>query len=238
METFENIKTWQNLVFLGFLLLVIYWVIKLLSYFIARLARKNVTNKIIVAYFNKTLLIFKPIAILLLLLNFISINFITHSLLLAIVAVFGYKHINNYINGIIIKINPLIGKGTLLEIGEYQGEIKQMLPFGMVVSTETGERFINYSEIESKGFAVKSNETSLLRQTLFLQTELSKDDILDLLFENPILNNEEYPAVKATEKEKQYKLQYSLESGASSEDLMAFLNEKNINTTQTINKSN
>lgn len=235
METIEHINTWNGLFAMLVFLVLLYWVVKVFTYSITNFTKKTVTHKKIVNFLNQLLLLFKPIAAILLLLDFITINPIAHTILLVIIGVFGFKHINNYINGIIMKISPLIGKGAAFETGEHLGEIKQMLPLGLLLSTETGERFISYTEIATNGFAVKSNENNLLRQTLFLETEFSKDTILDLLFDNPILNYEDNPSLKNTEKANQYALKYSLENGASSEDLIAFLNQQNIKTNTTIN---
>lgn len=238
METIENINTWRGLLVLLIFLFLFYWVVKVLTYGIANYTKKNVTHKKVVSFLERLLLLFKPIAVLLLLLDFITINPISHTILLAVVGVLGHKHIHNYINGIILKINPLIDVGALLETGKHQGEIKQLLPLGMLLRTETGERFLSYSEVETKGFAVKSYENSSLRQILFLKTEVKRDAILDLLFDNPILNYKDQPSLKATEKANEYKLQYSLENGASSEDLIAFLIERNISSNKSINTSN
>ena len=113
------------------------------------------------------------------------------------------------------------------------GEIKKFLSFGLILSTEKGERFVNYSTIEENGFAIDSNEHSALRQTMFLETKLEKDKILDLLFDNPILDLTERPVLKNSKKEHMLRLQYSLETGASTEDLVAFFQANDIITQST-----
>ena len=238
METIENINTWEGFLVLLILLILCYWLFKFLIYITLHFTRKNATSRKITRQLNRVLIIFKPLAVFLLLLHLISINPINHSILLVIIGVFGFKPINNYINGIILKMNPLIEIGALLETNTYQGEIKKMLPFGLVLNTEIGERFINYSKIENKGFAVKSNNKSLLRQTLYIKSQLSKEKILDFLFDNPILNNADFPSLKNTEETDVYKLQYSLENGASSQELITFLTENNSITTATYKPTN
>ncbi len=190
--------------------------------------------KRIIRILDKAILLYKPIAVSIFLLGFISINYITHTILLVAIGVFGYGHIRNYISGVFFKINPLIHKGTVFNFENSEGEIKSLLPFGMIMNTESGEQYINYFNIEKKGFAVKSNEEdNVLRQTLFLRTSLTKEQIIDTLFDNPILDFNEKPILKNTEKEGQLKLQYSMENGAATEDLVAFLEEQDIETSLT-----
>ena len=233
METFNNLYTWQGLLATVIFLLAIYWLLKLILFLIEQIGIKNALNKKLVGGLDKVLLVYKPVSAILILLGFISINYIIHSLLLLIVGVFAFQHIKNYINGIFLKINPLIQQGALISIDTHGGEIKKMLPFGMIINTETGERYINYSAIEKDGFAISSNENSVLRQTLYLDTEISSEDILDYLFDNPILNFKEQPTLRNSEKENILKLQYTLEVGASTEDLVAYLNQNNITTSLT-----
>jgi hypothetical protein len=222
MENIDTIETWRGLLFLTFVLFLVYWVLKGFVFILGKYGKKTITNRSVVRVLKKLLIIFKPFALLVIILDFISINLITHSVLLMIISVFGYKHIKNYLNGTFLKLNPLIDKGALLEYDSHKGEIKKLLPLGIIFSTEKGERYVNYSTIEEKGFAVNSSENTALRQTLYLETELSKEEILDLLFDNPILNFQEAPSLKSSSAENGLKLQYTLESGASTEDLIAF----------------
>lgn len=235
METIPQFNTWQGLFSLVILLLALYWLFKLISYALEQFAKRNIANKRTILAIKKGLILFKPVALFLILLNFISINYITHTILLVIIGVFGYKHIKNYLNGISLKINPLINQGAVINTDIYKGEIKTLLPFGLILNTEAGERFINYSNIEHNGFAIASNDTRLLRQTLYLKSEdKTREQVLDILFDNPILNYEENPTLKKAE-DNQLKLQYTLESGATTEALIAFLEDKNITTNLTNN---
>lgn len=234
METIPQLNTWQGLIALVVLLIVLYWLLKLIAYALKQFAKRNITNKKTIVGITKVLIIYKPIATLLILLDFILINYIIHTIILIVVCVFGYSQIKNYIHGIFLKLNPLITNGAMVVISDFNGEIKKMLPLGLILNTENGERFINYATIESSGFAIKSNDTSLLRQTLYLHTDKTQQQVLDMVFDNPILNYEENPTIKVTEN-KFLKLQYTLEAGATTETLIAFLEKQNIKSTLTNN---
>lgn len=234
METIPQLNTWQGLFSLVILLIALYWLLKLIAYALKQFAKRNITNKKTIVAITKVLIVYKPIATLLILLDFIFINYIIHTIVLVIVGVFAYSQIKNYVNGIFLKLNPLINNGAIINVSQFSGEIKKLLPLGLILNTENGERFINYTTIESGGFAIKSNDNSLLRQTLYLETDKNEQQILDVLFDNPILNYEENPSVKATENNF-FKLQYTLETGATTETLISFLENKNIKTTLTNN---
>lgn len=234
METEFKLNTWFGLFSLSIILLACYWVLRLAKFLVEKIAIRNVTNKRIITVINRALLLFKPVGVMLLLLGFISINYVTHTILLLMISVFGYHHIKNYIFGLFLKMNPLIKEGAILQIGNLAGQLKRFLPFGVVFNTEKGECYINYSSIEQKEFAVNSNNEDVLRQTLFLDTKLSQEAILDLLFDNPIIDFNEKPIIKFDDSINVLKLQYTLENGASTQDLIAFFKAHNINTTTKI----
>lgn len=235
MENIETLTTWNGLFGQLILLLVIFWMLKLVTYFGQRFAKKNVSNKKIINLLLKAQLYYKPVAISLLTLGFISINYITHSTLALFVSVFTFFYIKNYVSGIFFSANPLISKGAYITIGDFKGEVKNLQAFGLIINTEYGERFINYTKIENLGFAINSNVHTKLRQTLYLHTQLTKEQVLNLIFDNPILDFGQKPSIKNSETPQVYQFQYTLENGAVAEDLIAFLNENKIETSITNN---
>ena len=235
MENIETLYTWSGLLGLLVLLAVCYWILKLLTYIGERFAKKNVTNKKIISFLKKGMLFYKPIAISFLLLDFISINYITHSILLVFISLFGFYYIKNYVSGIFFRANPLVSKDAFITIGDFKGEVKSLQSFGLIINAEYGERFINYTEIENLGFAIYSNVNTKLRQTLYLRTQLTKEQVLNLIFDNPILDFGQKPTIKNSEIPQVFKFQYTLENGAATEDLTAFLHEIQIETSVTNN---
>ncbi|WP_372751734.1 mechanosensitive ion channel domain-containing protein [Labilibaculum sp.] len=235
MENIVILSTWKGLLGKLILLLIIFWVLKLATYFGQRFAKKNVSNKKIINLLLKAQLYYKPIAITILVLGFISINYITHSVLLIFVSVFTFFYIKNYVSGIFFNANPLVSKGAYITIGDFKGEVKSLQAFGLIINTEYGERFINYTKIEDLGFAINSNVHTKLRQTLYLHSQLPKEQILNLIFDNPILDFDQKPSIKNSKIPQVYQFQYTLENGAVAEDLIAFLNENKIETSVTNN---
>lgn len=233
MEDITTFYSWKGLWYLFLVLLVIYWVIKFVSFIVKSFAKRNVTNKKVALFFDKLLILYKPIAFVILLLDFISINYITHAILLLILGVFGYSHIRNYISGLFFKTNPLVEIGVQITTNNIGGELNRLLPFGLILNTEGGERFLGYYTIEENGFLINAATDTTLRQTVYLYTRFNKKYILDLLFDNPILDFDQVPTVKSTESTGILRLQYTLEKGATTEDLVAFLTAHDIETSLT-----
>ncbi|MBT8188127.1 MAG: hypothetical protein KJO73_10595, partial [Croceitalea sp.] len=92
MEEISTYYSWDGLLRLLLLLIAVYWALKFIAFIVKRFARRNVTNKKVGLFFDKLLIVYKPVAFVILLLDFISISYITHGMLLVILGVFGYQH--------------------------------------------------------------------------------------------------------------------------------------------------
>ena len=235
METIESFNTWEGLFYLTTGLFILYWIIKTLQVVAQEFSRKNLFTKRGIKLLQNILSVYKPVAFLLIILDFIAINYVVHGLFLVIIGAMAYMPIRNYISGLLLNMNPLVTQGAMITIDNFKGEIKQLLPQGMVISTESGQSFLEYVAIDKSGFSITSKDTGLYRHTLYLNTELTKVQLLDFLFANPILNFQEPPSVRESETQNVLKLQYTLEEGAKDEDFMAYLAENKINTTLTQN---
>ncbi len=223
MENITSFYTWKGLFYLFIFLLALYGIIKVVITLIENSARKNLASKKFIFWLRNSLFFYTPVAVIVFILGFISINYITHSILVLIISVFGYAYIRNYLSGIIFKSNPIVNRGALIRSKNVEGEIKRLMHLGMTVNTEVGEQYVNYTAIEKHGFTVNSNNKSALRQTLYLTTTFTVETILDILFDNPILNFDEKPSLKKGVIPDEIILKYTLESGASTEDLISFL---------------
>lgn len=233
MGSINTFYSWQGLFYLFIGLLAIYLIIKVVINIIENSAKKNLASKRFIFWLRNNLLFYTPLAVIIFTLGFISINYITHSILVLIIGVFGFPYIRNYLSGLIFKSNPIVNKGALIKSDNLDGEINRLMILGMIVNTENGEQYVNYRHIEESGFSINSNKSSLLRQTIHLKTTLGKESILDLLFDNPILNFDEKPSLKNGSETDELILKYTLESGANTEDLISFLNAHEIETSLT-----
>jgi hypothetical protein len=161
----------------------------------------------------------------------VGINLFAHGILILIFGLITFTNIRAYVNGVLFRSNPLVEKGRHLVFEKCQGFIERMLPFGVIVSGTKGKRFINYTEIERHGFSIEKMEDEAHQKVLFLTLDETKIKLMDLLFENPLVNLHHLPILKKIPGDHQYRLQFTLENGATIEDIIAFLNQHQINAT-------
>jgi hypothetical protein len=227
MET--NI-TWLDLFNLIIILVLAFFVLKALSILLPQLAsRKSVSSKVSKVS-NHIIEIYKPVAILALLLAFVSVDYKVHGILLLIIIVIAYTYIKSFLNGVLFKINPLVNKGSVIKIGDFQGIIHKFLSFGIIISEDESERFINYSYINNKGFSINENEDNTMRKIIYLEDINNAETVLDKVFENPLVDYNHKPIIKPIPEENILQLQLTLEKGAQIETLIDYLNQFGIKT--------
>lgn len=232
MET--NI-TWYNFFTIITLLVVIYIFLIIVARFLPYLfKRKSIQNKSN-SLLNRVIEIYKPIAIFIILLSFVSINYKVHGVLFLLFLIVTFLHIKRYLYGVLFKINPLVNIGSTISTGEFKGDISKFMFFGVVINEEIGNRFINYSYIDQHSFSIHQNDNVSVRRTIYIYDQEKTTPILDLLFENPNIDFNNKPIIKKIPNEKILQLQFALETGAKMESLIAYLNQHNIETSLTKN---
>jgi hypothetical protein len=227
--------TWFNLFKIVVILLIIYIFLILVLRFLPQVfKRKSVINKMTILL-NKVIEIYKPFAILLVLLTFVSINYKVHGVLFLLFLIVTFSHIKRYLYGVLFKINPLVNIGSNISTGEFKGDISKFLFFGVIINEDIGKRFINYSHIDDQGFSINQNDNASVRRTLYIYDQDKSTSILDLLFENPNVDFNNKPIITKGFNEKTLQLQIALETGATMESLIAYLQQHNIKSSATKN---
>lgn len=228
-----SFNTWRGLLYLLILLAGIYLILWAVLTLLENFGRRDLGKKKVIDHLRRAMIFYRFTAISILILGFISINYITHGLLLLFIGVFGYHHLKNYVTGVFLKMSTSLKKGSSIAVGSLEGVVERLLNFGVSISTKTGEHYLTYQQLEQAGFTVKSDRDSALRKTIFLNTHLSSEQLLDILFDNPILDLKEKPTVGTGEQPDQLKLQYTLEKGSSNDDFLAFLSKNKIEINST-----
>ncbi len=227
----ESIFTWNDLFKLTVTLILLYVLLKLVVNIFVKLSKKTLTKRNVRNVSEKIFVFYMPIGISMLLIVYVGINLFAHGILILIFGLITFRHIRAYLNGVLFRSNPLVEKGRHLVFENYQGLIERLLPFGVIVSSTRGKRFINYTEIERLGFSIEKMEDEVHQKVLYLTMEETKIKLLDLLFENPLVNLHHSPILKKIPGDNQYKLQFTLEKGATAEEIIAFLNQYQIKAT-------
>ncbi len=231
----ETSISWFNFFTIIILLVVIFIFLRILLRFLSQIfKRKSLINRISLVL-TQILEIYKPVAILVVLLSFVAINYKVHGILILLFLIVTFSHIKRYLYGVLFKINPLVNIGSNMSTGKFKGDISKFLFFGVVINEAIGNRFINYSYIDENGFSINQNDNASVRRTIYIHEQEKTEPILDLLFENPTIDFNNKPIIKRLPNENILQLQIALESGAKMESLVAFLNQKKIKTSLTKN---
>ena len=181
--------------------------------------------------FGRFLLIYKILACLVVIGIFVQSNYIVHGGMLLVLIAVSYSFILSFLSGIIFQWTAIVQKGSRLAIGDFQGDVVRFSPFGIILNSHEGERFVNYREIEEKGYTTIYKEDGSIIHSIHIETELSEEKIKDLLFETPIVNYEFPPKLAKMDSENQWKLSFELEDGVKKANIISYLLEHKINTT-------
>lgn len=221
-------NTWILFLKLFAVLFVIYLLLKItlrVSQRVIKTAKLRNTFRI---WLKRIKVVYKPIAVILLLISIISINYIAHGLIFLGIGIFGYTYIKNYLSGVLFKINPLTSEGARIQLDDIEGEIQKFLPLGIIIHTQNGEQFVHYSTIDKKGFLINRNIGGALRQSLFFDRNVDSGLLLDALFDCPLVDFKQSPEIRKIQNEDRYRVMLTLEQGVHTSQIIRFLEQKQI----------
>ena len=224
----EAIFVWTHFLKAAILLVVVYGLLKLIVRLPVIFPLQQGLNSKFKDFLNLISIYFIPISVVILFIIFIGINPILHGIFFLVIISLGYRHIQHYFNGIIFKMNPLIEIGANIIVDKHEGKIESFHAFGVILHTGEGERFVHYNDLERHGFSITHKEDGTLRQTVYLAENSKKDLVLDLLFENPMVDFYKKPTIKKIKGELYWELQMTLEKGVLVEDVVLFLKQHDV----------
>ena len=145
MERIQIIQFgWTQLFWISLLLTLIF----LLMYFVHRILASVVIiggwRSVLKEFLSKAIILYEPIALLLIVSIFIVINPGFHGLICLLLIIISIKHLRNYINGKIIRTYRSIQLGRKLNIGQQDGIITDMGRFGLRIRSDEGLHYIPY----------------------------------------------------------------------------------------------
>lgn len=105
-------------------------------------------------FIHYTLLIYEPLAIILIASAFVLINPPFHGLMLALVLMLAFGHLRNYISGRLLLLNPLFAPGRRMSNGDTRGIITNIGRQGISLQTQQGVEVVRYAQLVNHGFTV------------------------------------------------------------------------------------
>lgn len=227
----ESIFFWTDLLKFAIILALLFVLLKAISWVAMKLSKKIRTKQRLEKIFERIFIMYVPVSIMLLLITYVGINFLIHGILVLAIGIIGFNYIRSFINGVHFKNNPLVRQGNYMEFENETGTIERLLPFGVILNGLEGKKFINYSEIEKKGFGMIKDQGDSQRISLKISSEDEAIDVLDLLFENPLVSFYQAPTVRMSPEDNGRMLEISLEKGATIEEIIAFLEYNKVKAT-------
>lgn len=104
------------------------------------------------------LLIYEPLAIIILVSAFILVNPLFDGLLIGFLLIAGFSHVRNYTSGWLILADSNIAVGKKLKTGGLQGIISNLGRLGLHLQTSDGIHYISYSQLQKEGYAMIAGE--------------------------------------------------------------------------------
>ncbi len=225
----ETTLTWLDVLKLSILLIAGLLVLKTLQIWLPQFfKRKSVFNKIS-NYLNSTIELYKLIAILVLLIALVGINYKIHGVVLLLGLIITFSYIKSYLHGVIFKLNPLVKKGSKITVGDCEGQLYSFLAFGVILNQRDGNRFMNYSFIEKNGFTITQTDQDAGSHSVYVHDLENPSRLLDVLFDNPMVDFNIKPSItKVIDQTNRHVLRVTLEKGAGMEALRDYLQQHNI----------
>ena len=232
----KSIFLWSDFLNIAFLLFVVYWLLQMLSRLPLFSSVRQGSFLWLKKLFEFIQIYYIPFSLVTLFVILVGANPLLHGAFILVLAALGYRHIQHYFNGLVFRANPLIEVGTNIIVGKSEGKIEAFFSFGLVLHTSRGERFVHYNDMERHGFSVTHKEDGTLRQTIYLLEDVDKEQIFDLLLENPMVDFDKRPTIRKGAESRLYELKLSLEKGAIIDDVIVFLEDHKVSCSLNKNK--
>lgn len=221
--------SWNDLIFLILTVSGVYLVFFFCFLLFADYLKKKRISDRNLFWLHRIRLLYKPIAWLIVIGGFVSLDPLPHGFLMLIVVGLGFRQLENYVSGLVIRSSAMVSEGTVVQAGKIRGKIQKIASLGMAIATDQGERWVWYKSFNKAGFTLLSTQATQQR-AIFLKSQLPYNEIKNLVFNHPVLALGKEIRLKKGSPEHVYLLHYTLAKGASNEDLINFLHENEMAT--------
>lgn len=152
--------SWGGLFGIALRLAVVYLVLLLAQRWLSRLSAPATWQDYLNRWLKYGLLLFEPVALLLLCSYFILIQPFYHGLIFALALLAGLKQLRNYWCGRILLFDPSLRIGTRLSHQQQSGLITYIGRLGIRLQTNQGLLFLNYVDLLEDGYTLLTGEES------------------------------------------------------------------------------
>lgn len=150
--------SWTNLLEIAVLLVIFWFVLLFLKNIFIRTRWFGKSQDSVQRGMDILLLLFEPLAILLLLGVFVFINPWLYGLIVSLVLVGGFNHFRNYLSGRIVRFDKKIEEGKSIKTEKVQGIIDSRERLGLRIKTGKGIQFVGYSNLLKNGYMLLADK--------------------------------------------------------------------------------
>ena len=155
---FKTDYNWGDFIGIAFLLLLFYVGLRILKLLLDRFNLLGSFQKRINEALYYLLLIYEPLAGLILASVFVMVAPRMNGLIVLLMLILGGGYFKNYLSGRFLKRNKSLVKGTRVAINDIEGVIYDAERFGIQLQTERGQHFLSYSKMLTDGYTVLGGE--------------------------------------------------------------------------------
>ncbi|MCP4439989.1 MAG: hypothetical protein GY810_13675 [Aureispira sp.] len=105
---------------------------------------------------QRILIIYEPIAIIVLSSVWVLVNPLWHGILALFFIVVAFPHIRNYMTGRLTRISNELAIGKNIIVQKEQGTISQLAPLGIYIMMDNGLRYFTYNQLATEGYTIVS----------------------------------------------------------------------------------
>ncbi len=183
---------------------------------------------------SKILIIYEPLAILMLTGIFILINPSFHGLLTFLVVIFSFGHLKNYISGFLLRFDANLVSGNQISVKDVKGTISEVCRRHLKLKSDDGVHIMPYNKLLTEGYTLTSGkQMGGFHQLLVSKTEGTNNinheqkTLMDLLVMTPYVDwnyKTEITPVKNKENNT-FKINVPVKSKSHLYDLITLINE-------------
>jgi hypothetical protein len=223
--------SWVDLLVAALILYGIYLLLLLVRDRLSRSKRIEGFRAAVYSVLAPFLLVYEPIAVLVLVMIFLFINPIPHGVVVLLVIVAGFTRIRDYLSGRIVLFNPLVAVGKRMHVDKFTGVISRISRMGVYLQTGEGIHFVNFTTLITQGFSLITGKDIGGYYQLHIDTnEHDRDEALreltDQLMTTPYLNRGFRPEFTfAGSKEQRIQARISVREEQHLRELLALMEE-------------
>lgn len=158
LENLNSQFTVGNFFMITLALLVLYFVLSFANRLLKSARFQKPWQTRVQLAIHYLLLVYEPLAIIILVSAFILINPLFDGLLIGLLLIAGFTHVRNYTSGWLILADSNMSVGKKLKTGNLQGIISKLGRLGLHLQTNEGIHYISYSKLQNQGYAMVAGE--------------------------------------------------------------------------------